>query len=49
MLILHFHIFQRGFEILKVMYQASIYVTIVTSIALQYVPLLEKYLLFYCS
>ena len=49
MLILHFNIFQRGFEILNVIYQASVYVTIVTSILLQYVPLLEKYLIFYCS
>ena len=32
MLILHFHIFQRGFEVLNAIFQASVYVTIVTSI-----------------
>ena len=32
MLILCFHIFQRGFEVLNAIFQASVYVTIVTAI-----------------
>ena len=32
MLILYFHIFQRGFEVLNAIFQASVYVTIVTAI-----------------
>ena len=32
MLILHFYIFQRGFEVLNVIFQAFVYVTIVTAI-----------------
>ena len=32
MLILYFHIFQRGFEVLNATFQASVYVTIVTAI-----------------
>ena len=32
MLILYFHIFQRGFEVLNAIFQASLYVTIVTAI-----------------
>ena len=31
-LILYFHIFQRGFEVLNAIFQASVYVTIVTAI-----------------
>ena len=30
MLILYFHIFQRGFEVLDAIFQASVYVAIVT-------------------
>ena len=32
MLILYFYIFQRGFEVLNAIFQASVYVTIVTAI-----------------
>ena len=32
MLILYFHIFQRGFEVLEAIFQASVYVTIATAI-----------------
>ena len=32
MLILYFYIFQRGFEVLNAIVQASVYVTIVTAI-----------------
>ena len=32
MLILYFHIFQRGFEVLNAILQASVYVTIVAAI-----------------
>ena len=32
MLILYFHIFQTGFEVLNAMFQASVYVTIATAI-----------------
>ena len=32
MLILYLHIFQRGFEVLNVIFQAPVYVTIVTAI-----------------
>ena len=43
MLILYFHIFQRGFKVLNAILQASVYVTIVyCNCVLQYVPLLEK-------
>ena len=31
MLILYFHIFQRGFEVLHAIFQASVYVIIVTA------------------
>ena len=32
MLILYFHIFNKGFEVLHAKFQASVYVTIVTAI-----------------
>ena len=32
MLILYFYIFQRGFEVLNALFQASVYVTIITAI-----------------
>ena len=32
MLILYFYIFERGFEVLNAIFQASLYVTIVTAI-----------------
>ena len=32
MSILYFYIFQRGFEVLNAIFQASVYVTIVTAI-----------------
>ena len=32
MLILYFHIFQGGFEVLNVIFQVSVYVTIITAI-----------------
>ena len=32
MLILYFYIFQRGFEVLNAIFQAFVYVTIVTAI-----------------
>ena len=32
MLILCFHIFQRGFEVLNAIFQASVYVTVATAI-----------------
>ena len=32
MLILYFYIFQRGFEVLNALFQASMYVTIITAI-----------------
>ena len=32
MLILCFHIFQRGFEVLNAIFQAFVYVTVVTAI-----------------
>ena len=32
MFILYFHIYQRGFEVLNVIFHASMYVTIVTAI-----------------
>ena len=32
MLILYFYIFQRGFEVLNALFQASLYVTIITAI-----------------
>ena len=32
MLVLYFHIFEGGFEVLNVIFQASVYVTIVTAI-----------------
>ena len=49
MLILYFHIFQRGFELLNAIFQASVYVTIVTDLhwVLQYVSLSEIFLMFY--
>ena len=43
MLILYFHLFQRGFEVLNATFQAFVYVTIV----LRYGPLLQKYLIFH--
>ena len=33
MLILNFHIFQRGFEVLNAIIQASVYATVATAIA----------------
>ena len=32
MLILYFYIFQRGFEVSNALFQASVYVTIITAI-----------------
>ena len=32
MLILYFHIFQRGFEVINAIFQASVYVTIFTTV-----------------
>ena len=39
MLILYFHIFQRGFEVLNAMFQTSVYVIIVSPIVYYTVPL----------
>ena len=43
MLILYFHIFQRGSEVLKVICEASIYVTIVTAIDITICTIVRKF------
>ena len=48
MLILYFHIFQRGFEVLNAIFQDSVYLTIVTAIVYYNMyHLLEKFLIFH--
>ena len=42
MLILYFHIFQRGFEVINAIFQASVYVTIFTTVV--YYNMCHKFL-----
>ena len=45
MLILYFYVFQRGFEVLNKIFQASVYVTIITLCIMIYATVRKNFLI----